>query len=87
MKLYPWNEIVASTNDLIKQGMECYQQFNCDHCGAKQTMDIPNMFYEIGTCEECGKDTNIKQHGMNFMVHARTPEAADALLKLMKGKR
>jgi transcription elongation factor Elf1 len=70
MKLYPWGVVLEQVDKLIMRGADVYQQFNCEHCGAKQTMDKPNIVYETGTCEECGKLTDIKQRGMNYMVHA-----------------
>jgi len=69
MKLHPWNEIVRAGIEHIEAGRNIYQQFNCARCGAKQTMDVANTFFERGICEECGHDTDIKQDGMNYMLH------------------
>jgi hypothetical protein len=69
VKLYPWDEVIDRVDELIKRGADVYQQFNCEHCGAKQTMDTPNVFHESGICEECRKLTDIKKHGVNFMIH------------------
>jgi hypothetical protein len=71
MKLHPWDEVAANVKEKIKQGHLCYQQFNCEHCGTKQTMDQPNKFYKLGECEECHKITDIYKNGMNFMLHMR----------------
>ena len=68
MQLHPWNEIVPRVVDLINQGAQCFQQWNCEHCGAKQTMQEPNKFYASGICEECKKITDIEKNGMNYMV-------------------
>ena len=86
MKLYPWDEVCATVDKLIKQGANCFQQFNCEHCGAKQTMEQPNVFTMLGGCEECGKITNIKKNGMNYMVVATTPQGIAALPKNREGK-
>jgi hypothetical protein len=86
MRLYPWDEIIVTIRELIAEEINCFQQFNCEHCQAKQTMERPNVFYEHGICEECGKETNIKKNGMNYMVHASTPRAAEALTRRMRGK-
>jgi hypothetical protein len=32
-------------------------------------MDVPNVFYKTGRCEECGHITNIKEDGCNYMAH------------------
>lgn len=69
MKLYPWQEVVDKADLLIKKGAYVYQQWNCEHCGAKQTMGVPNNFYRTGQCEECRKITNIEKNGHNFMIH------------------
>ena len=68
MKLYPWDKCVKTVIDLINQGAQCFQQFNCANCGAKQTIEEPNRFYAAGKCEECNQITNIEQDGMNYLV-------------------
>jgi hypothetical protein len=68
MKIYPWDDILSNANHWIGKGAEVYQQFNCEHCGAKQTIDEPNVFHVTGSCEECKKITDIKKNGMNLMV-------------------
>lgn len=87
MKLHPWNEVLEAADELIKQGIDVYQQFNCAKCGAKQTMDHPNKFHITGICEECGHETDIVKDGMNYMVHARTQRGVENLLKRMGGTR
>jgi transcription elongation factor Elf1 len=69
MKLYPWDEVIEKCELILAQGGAIYQQFNCQHCGRKQTMDKPNSFYIAGICEECGGTTDIKKNGMNYMIH------------------
>jgi hypothetical protein len=71
MKLYPWDEVMANVVQKIEEGAECYQQWNCEHCRTKQTMERPNKFFETGQCEECKKVTDIRKNGMNFMMHIR----------------
>jgi Zn finger protein HypA/HybF involved in hydrogenase expression len=71
MKLYPWGEVIEKAKVFADQGHDVYQQFNCEHCGAKQTMDTPNVFHFYGNCEECGKQTNIRMNGHNYMLHAK----------------
>jgi hypothetical protein len=85
MKLHPWQEVLDHADKLAGKGIDCYQQFNCEHCGAKQTMEKPNVFHISGICEECGGETDIKKNGHNYMVHAKGPAATTALLKEMGG--
>ena len=68
MKVHPWDDVVAHAEDKIRAGFNVYQQWNCQHCGAKQTMPDANHFYMSGICEECDSVTDIKKNGMNFMT-------------------
>ena len=68
MKLHPWNDVVKQGVEYIEQGFKLHQQFNCARCGAKQTMDTPNVFFEHGICEKCGHETDIKKDGHNYML-------------------
>lgn len=70
MKLHPFEECLKQAYKLAQAGHRVYQQFNCAKCGAKQTMDTPNAFFEQGGCEECGHITDIKKDGCNYMLHA-----------------
>jgi hypothetical protein len=70
MKLHPWDETIKTAEKYIAYGFSVYQQFNCAHCGAKQTMDVANTFYMLGNCQECGKETNIRMDGHNYMLVA-----------------
>jgi hypothetical protein len=67
MKLYPFYEVAAAAHDAIQQGATIFQQFNCAHCGMKQTLETPNTFHKKGICEECDSLTDIEQDGCNFM--------------------
>jgi len=68
MKLHPFDEAAAAAFEKMDQGATIWQQFNCAHCGAKQTMAEKNQFFTRGICEECGKETNIKRDGCNYMA-------------------
>jgi hypothetical protein len=68
MNIYPFDEVALDAYGRMQQGHTVFQQFNCAHCGMKQTIESPNHFYTHGICEECGKDTDIKKDGCNFMV-------------------
>jgi hypothetical protein len=70
MKLHPFKECAERADQLIdKYGCEVFQQFNCAHCGAKQTMEQANTFFKYGECEECGAWTNVEADGCNYAVH------------------
>ena len=70
MKLHPFYECTEAAVKFMERGHRVFQQFNCSHCGKKQTMDTPNVFYKLGNCEECGKQTDIEKEGCNYMLHA-----------------
>lgn len=68
MNLYPFDECCKEAENRIEQGYSVFQQFNCAHCGAKQTIDEANVFHTIGECEECGNWTDIKKDGCNYLL-------------------
>jgi hypothetical protein len=68
MKLHPFYDIVKQATEVMRNGGTVFQQFNCANCGAKQTMDDPNVFHKTGRCEECEAITDIEKDGCNFMV-------------------
>ena len=72
MKLGAWRDVLANAEAKIALGWTVYQQWNCAHCGTKQTMPDANYFYKLGDCEECGKRTNIEADGHNFMALGST---------------
>ena len=88
MNLYPFDEVVANAQTAIDKGATVHQQWNCEHCGAKQTMEEADKFFTSGICEECGKETDIKKNGHNFMAHFKTnnPEAMKMFMGLPKGR-
>jgi formylmethanofuran dehydrogenase subunit E len=69
MNLHPWDVTIKKAKTFIDRGAKVQQQFNCEHCGVKQTMETPNLFYETGICQECTGTTDIRKNGMNFMIH------------------
>ena len=68
MNLHPFYEVAKNADSKIGEGWTVYQQFNCAHCGQKQTMSDANVFHKKGNCEECGKVTDIERDGCNFMA-------------------
>ena len=71
MRLYDFDECAREAEARMQQGFDVFQQFNCAHCGEKQTIDTPNVFHTHGHCEECGKLTDIKSMGCNYMLVGR----------------
>lgn len=70
MKLHPFKDCVEGAELVIGRGVNVFQQWNCSHCGTKQTMPDLNIFYKKGTCEECGAMTDIEKDGCNYMAVA-----------------
>lgn len=65
---YPLSEMETQINEVINLGGSCYQKWTCSHCGARQTMMTPNVFYTSGKCEECEKTTEKLDEACNYMV-------------------
>jgi len=70
MKLHPFDECAKAAKQKVDQGHTIYQQWNCAHCGVKQTMEVANTFFTLGKCEECGRETDIRRDGCNWMLVA-----------------
>lgn len=68
MRVYPFDEVCREAKAHADAGLYVFQQFNCAHCGTKQTIDKPNQFHTSGICEECGKETDIEKDGCNYML-------------------
>ena len=68
MKLFPFYDVAENAEEKMHQGWTIFQQWQCAHCKAKQTMADPNHFYMRGICEECSKETDIREDGCNFMA-------------------
>jgi hypothetical protein len=70
VKIFPFAEVTQKALAIHKRSPEAeiFQQWNCAHCGTKQTMEVPNKFYTHGICEVCDHLTNIEQDGCNFML-------------------
>jgi len=65
---HPFDEVVKTANQMIKEGFTVYQKFTCIHCENRLTMEEPNIFFEAGTCDKCGKETNIRETGCNYLA-------------------
>lgn len=70
VKDHPFDEVVRKARAVIAQGsVNVHQKFTCSGCGIRLTIDEPNTFHEFGTCDQCGKVTNIRQRGCNYLIH------------------
>lgn len=77
---HPFNEVVKTAEGLIKKGVNTFQKFTCDGCGVRQTIDVPNVFYTSGKCEECGHVTDIRAKGCNYLATAGPENGANLAL-------
>jgi transcription initiation factor IIE alpha subunit len=55
--------------DLAKRGIAgmVHFKFTCEHCGERCTFEEPNLLFEYGDCDSCGKRTHVQKGG--FMVN------------------
>jgi transcription elongation factor Elf1 len=74
MKLYPFWDVAHEMDLKMRAGVDVYQQFNCEHCGTKQTMAEANKIFRSGLCEACGKETDLERNGCNYMAHIALSE-------------
>jgi hypothetical protein len=65
---YPLADCAKECGPLIANGATIWQKFTCSGCGARQTMETPNVFYTAGKCEECGVVTDIEAQGCNYLL-------------------
>jgi uncharacterized protein (DUF983 family) len=71
MNLHPFNEVIKTAHERMTEGWDVHLQFNCAHCGTKQTFEEENYLSTTGKCEECGKITNLQSDGCNILIHRR----------------
>ena len=64
----PWNELIELANTAVKQGWTLFFKFTCEHCGERQTFDVPNVLYTKGKCEECGHITSLVGRGGGMLI-------------------
>ena len=65
---YPFADVTAKAREKVLEGHTVYQKFTCAGCGARLTIDQPNLFFETGTCDRCSTITNIRARGCNYML-------------------
>jgi PHP family Zn ribbon phosphoesterase len=74
MMLYPFWDVCKTAELYINKGATIHQQWNCAHCGVKQTMAEANKMFMQGKCEECGELTDILKDGCNQLCHFNLSE-------------
>jgi hypothetical protein len=67
---HPFYEVAAQAQVMMALGHTIHQKFTCARCGSRQTMAMPNVFYQLGQCEECGHETDIVAQGCNYVAMA-----------------
>jgi hypothetical protein len=70
----PFEEVALIAKAMFDDGHTIFQKFTCHYCNARQTMEEPNRFFTIGTCDECGSETDLVRAGCGYMLamgHAR----------------
>lgn len=67
---HPFYSVAADAAIKIREGYIIHQKFTCARCGTRQTMAVPNVFFERGQCEECGGETDIVACGCNYVAMA-----------------
>jgi hypothetical protein len=65
---HPIHECLEQVMPYIKSGRASFfQKFTCDKCRKRMTMDVPNKFFTLGTCE-CGHVTDLRLRGCNYLL-------------------
>jgi hypothetical protein len=67
-KDFPFDKVCETAERLASEGFKVYQKFTCAGCGTRLTIDEPNHFHRMGSCDKCNVITNIEQRGCNYMV-------------------
>lgn len=78
----PLMEMAALADEKIQQGYTAWQKWTCSHCGARQTMPDPNVFFTSGKCAECDKVTELDVCG--FMLAGGDPEFIKLITKTIE---
>ena len=80
-KDFPFLEVCQKADAAIKSGWTVHQKFTCAGCGARQTIEKPNVFYTSGECEECQHVTDLREAGCNYMMHNLPDEVVRVVQK------
>lgn len=75
---HDFDACISSANALTLRGDQVYQKFTCHACGNRLTMDVPGKFWTMGTCDQCGAETDIRLSGCNYLVVRRMAHPANS---------
>jgi hypothetical protein len=83
---HPFDECVVAAVQLCEEGSDVYQKYTCAHCGSRLSMEEPNKFWDYGSCDKCEpeKVTDIRKHGMNYMIVMGSDSGAPRMLTLVQ---
>jgi len=70
---HPLDEVLRDADERIAAGWTVYQKFTCAGCGSRLTIETPNVFHKLGTCDKCDAVTDIVKTGCNFMAVSGSP--------------
>lgn len=79
---HPFEEVAETANARIKEGWTIFQKFTCQNCRRRITIGVPNAFFAIGHCEECGHDSDLMENGCNYLA-AMGGSAEEILTKIL----
>lgn len=65
---HPFYDVCKRAEEVIRAGGTVFQKFTCENCGNRLTMDVPNAFYKLGDCDNCGHTSNIEKNGCNYLI-------------------
>jgi len=54
--------------DIQPKGFHFLQKFTCEQCGERLTMDVLDILYFEGDCEQCGHTTDIRKTGGGMVM-------------------
>ena len=60
-----------TASEFVAGGATVYQKFTCTECDNRLTIEEANTFYTAATCDRCGKVTDIRKNGCNYMLILR----------------
>ena len=61
------DDLARVAEQFISDGYMVFQKFTCEKCRTRQTMDVANVFFVLGGCEECGHITDLRVRGAGMM--------------------
>lgn len=64
----PFEEMALIAQGFVHEGHTIFQKFTCRGCGARQTMEQPNMFFVTGVCQECDAETDLVRAGCGYSL-------------------